>query len=52
MLTQLSATLGAIKFKDGKKLDFILNHWHCVVPLLLIAAVLLLRRRGKQEANK
>ena len=30
-------------------MDFLLTHWHCVVPVLAIAAVLLLRNRGEKK---
>jgi hypothetical protein len=28
-------------------MDFLLSHWHCIVPVIVIAIVLLLQRRGK-----
>jgi hypothetical protein len=33
--------------------DFLLSHWHCIVPAIAIAAVLLLQsRRGKKDAEE
>ena len=38
-------------------MDFLLSHWHCIVPVILIGAVLLLqgrpkpRFRGKKNQN-
>jgi hypothetical protein len=30
-------------------MDFLLSHWHCIVPVLVIGAVLLLQGRGKKK---
>ena len=30
-------------------MDFLLSHWHCIVPVIAIAAVLLLQNRKKKE---
>jgi hypothetical protein len=30
-------------------MDFLLSHWHCIVPVLVIGAVLLLRGRDKNN---
>jgi hypothetical protein len=30
-------------------MDFILSHWHCIVPVIAIAAVLLLQNRGRKK---
>jgi hypothetical protein len=34
-------------------MDFILSHWHCIVPAIVIAVVLLLQNRsGKKGTDK
>jgi hypothetical protein len=30
-------------------MDFVLSHWHCIVPVIVIALVLLLQNRGKKK---
>jgi hypothetical protein len=35
--------------KGDLDMDFLLSHWHCVVPMILIGAVLLLKGRGKKN---
>jgi hypothetical protein len=30
-------------------MEFLLSHWHCIVPVLVIVVVLLLRNRGKNR---
>jgi hypothetical protein len=30
-------------------MDFVLSHWHCIVPAILIAVVLLMKNRGKKN---
>jgi hypothetical protein len=35
-----------------KNMDFLLTHWHCVVPVLAIAAVLLISNRDKKKDHK
>ncbi|GMO52703.1 MAG: hypothetical protein Pg6C_18510 [Treponemataceae bacterium] len=30
-------------------MDFLLSHWHCIVPVLVIGAVLFLRGRDKKN---
>ena len=30
-------------------MDFVLSHWHCIVPVIVIALVLLLQARGKKK---
>jgi hypothetical protein len=32
-------------------MDFLLSHWHCVVPVIAIAIVLLLQGRGKKKQD-
>ena len=33
-------------------MDFLLSHWHCVVPAVLIAAVLFIQSRKKQRDDE
>ena len=30
-------------------MGFVLSHWHCIVPVIAIAAVLLLQSRGRKK---
>jgi hypothetical protein len=32
-----------------KTMEFLLSHWHCIVPAAAIVAVMLLRGRGKKK---
>lgn len=32
-------------------MDFLLSHWHCIVPVIAIGVVLLLQSRGKKNRN-
>jgi hypothetical protein len=32
-------------------MDFLLSHWHCIVPAAAIAIVMLLRSRGKKRQD-
>jgi hypothetical protein len=33
-------------------MDFVLSHWHCVVPVVALLAAALLMRRKKGEKNE
>jgi hypothetical protein len=33
----------------GVMMDFLLSHWHCWAPLLVIAAVLVLGKRKRKD---
>jgi hypothetical protein len=35
--------------KERRTMDFLLSHWHCIVPVLAIAVVLLLQNRGRKN---
>jgi hypothetical protein len=30
-------------------MDFLLSHWHCIVPAIAIVVVMLLQGRGKKK---
>lgn len=30
-------------------MDFLLNHWHCIVPVIAIAIAIFLQGRGKAK---
>jgi preprotein translocase subunit SecG len=32
-------------------MDFVLSHWHCIVPAIVIVVVVLLQSRGKKNRN-
>lgn len=32
-------------------MDFLLSHWHCIVPAIAIVIVMLVRGRGKKNQN-
>jgi hypothetical protein len=32
-------------------MDFLLSHWHCIVPAILIAVVLLVQNKGKKNQS-
>jgi hypothetical protein len=32
-------------------MEFLLAHWHCIVPVIAIAAVMLLQNCGKKKQN-
>jgi hypothetical protein len=36
----------------GLKMDFLLSHWHCWAPLVIIAAVLILGKRKHRDEEK
>jgi hypothetical protein len=40
--------LGADQLRR-KMMEFLLTHWHCIVPVIAIAAVLFLRGRNKKR---
>jgi hypothetical protein len=33
-------------------MDFLLSHWHCIVPLVAIAVVMLLRNQKDKKKEK
>jgi hypothetical protein len=33
-------------------MEFLLSHWHCILPVIAIALVLLLRGRGGKKDEK
>ena len=33
-------------------MEFLLSHWHCIVPVIAIGLVLLLRGRGKKNQDR
>jgi hypothetical protein len=35
------------KREKGEIMDFLVSHWHCIVPLAAIVIVMLLRGRGR-----
>jgi hypothetical protein len=33
-------------------MEFLVSHWHCIVPVIAIAVVMLLRGRGNKDEEK
>jgi hypothetical protein len=33
-------------------MEFLVSHWHCIVPVIAIAVVMLLWGRGKKDEKK
>jgi hypothetical protein len=33
-------------------MGFLVSHWHCIVPVIAIAVVMLLRGRSKKDEEK
>jgi hypothetical protein len=32
-------------------MDFLLSHWHCIIPVIAIVIVMFLQGRGKKKGN-
>jgi hypothetical protein len=33
-------------------MDFLLSHWHCIIPAVMIVIVMVLQGRGKKKQDR